>query len=273
MNAESRISCGSGFRIYYSIFKLVSVGIIGSGNVAWHLAHGFIQTSGIAMKWVYGRNETTLSELSESLHIPCLTEFPIEPVDLVLICVSDDSIQDVLNQLPSYCKVAYTSGTVSLDKLEIRQEHCGVFYPLQSFTRNRSVDLKEVPFLIEATNAPFADELERIARLMSNNVQRMDSEQRKQLHIAAVFSNNFVNHLFYLAQEHLKDKQIDKNILYPLICETINKMMEIGPYDAQSGPARRNDKHTIESHLSELKGRSKEVYALMTESILKTYSK
>ncbi len=251
---------------------MVSVGIIGSGNVAWHIAHGFLQTSEVKIKWIYGRNEKTLAELSGSIHVPAFSRLPEEAVDLVLICVSDDSIQDVLNQLPASWKAAYTSGTVSLDKLELRQEHCGVFYPLQSFTRKRMVSLKEVPFLIEASNDSFAAELENMAGLLSNNVRRMDSEQRKQLHIAAVFSNNFVNHLFFLAQEHLKDKQIDQEILHPLISETVRKALEIGPFEAQSGPARRNDRHTIQSHLNELDGISREVYALITESILKTYS-
>lgn len=251
----------------------LKIGIVGSGNVAWHLAHGFLQSSEVDVKWIYGRNKETLSELSESTGIKAHTELPGEAVDLVLVCVNDDSVQNVLSQLPEMCKVAYTSGTVSLDNLSFHQKYCGVFYPLQSFTKDQSVNLKEVPFLIEANHPEFAEELDKIAKLLSDNVRKMDSEQRKQLHIAAVFSNNFVNHLLFLAQEHLKNKNIDNRILLPLINETIRKAIESGPYSAQSGPARRHDKHTIESHINELDGISKEIYAVITESIQKTYSK
>lgn len=252
---------------------MVTIGIIGSGNVAWHLTLGFQSAAGISVSWILGRNKSALKELNQSTGIKTFTEFPAEKVDLIVICVNDDSIQAILNQLPSETKVVYTSGTVELDKLSFRQKNCGVFYPLQTFTRNKKVDLNEVPFLIESTNETFTQELETIAGLLSRNVQRMNSEQRKQLHIAAVFSNNFVNHLLFLAEEHLKDKNIDKSVLQPLIKETINKAFDLGTFHAQSGPARRNDNQTINAHKRELDGISKEIYTLITESILKTYSK
>lgn len=252
---------------------MTTVGIIGSGNVAWHLAHGFLQSSDFEVAWIVGRNEKTLSELSSGTGIKTYSKYPDETVDLVLICVNDDSIQEVLNQLPSSCNIAYTSGTVSLDKLSFQQQNSGVFYPLQSFTKGRTVELKEVPFLIEASNEGFAKTLESIAEKLSNNVQRMNSDQRKQLHISAVFSNNFVNHLLLLAQEHLKDKNIDKAILNPLIGETIHKALDLGPFEAQSGPARRSDRQTIQTHLNELEGIQKDIYRLISESIEKTYSK
>jgi predicted short-subunit dehydrogenase-like oxidoreductase (DUF2520 family) len=252
---------------------LITIGIIGSGNVAWHLALGFQSASGISVSWILGRNESTLKELNKVTGIRTVSKFTNETVDLIVICVNDDSVQTIINQLPQEAKVVYTSGTVSLDNLSFSQNNFGVFYPLQTFTKTKKIDLKDVPFLIESTNEIFTKELEKIAKLLSNDVRRINSEQRKHLHIAAVFSNNFVNHLFHLAQEHLKEKEIDKTILYPLIKETINKAIEVGPYDAQSGPARRNDIQTIDCQKQELNGLSKEIYTLITESILKTYSK
>lgn len=252
---------------------MVTVGIIGTGNVAWHLTLGFQSASGISVSWILGRNKSALEHIHKSSGVKTYTELPSEKVDLVLICVNDDSIQEVLNQLPRSWNVAYTSGTVSIDKLSFPQENLGVFYPLQSFTKERTIKLSEIPFLIEGNNENFIKNLESIAQKLSNNVQRMNSEQRKQLHIAAVFSNNFVNHLLFLAEEHLKDKNIDKSILQPLIKETINKAFDLGAFDAQSGPARRNDSQTIDSHQHELTGIPKEIYTLITESILKTYLK
>lgn len=250
-----------------------SIGIIGSGNVAWHLAHGFQSSTKVQVSWIYGRNQSSLLELQNSTGVPVFTTLPNIKVDLIIVCVNDDSIQSVLNQLPTECKVAYTSGVVNLDSLALSHVNCGVFYPLQTFTKGKSIDLKNVPFLIEAHDLSFAKKLEKLATLLSNNVQSMDSAQRKQLHIAAVFSNNFVNHLLFLAQKQLEKHAIDKDILTPLLVETINKCIAIGPYEAQSGPARRKDLQAIEEHKKELEGIDKEIYSLITDSILNTYKK
>lgn len=250
-----------------------SIGIIGSGNVAWHLAHGFQTSTKVQVSWIYGRNKSSLDEFQNLTDVSSFTTLPSTKVDLILVCVNDDAIQSVLNQLPTDCKVAYTSGVVNLDSLVHSELNCGVFYPLQTFTKGKSIDLKNVPFLIEAHDPAFAVELKQLAAELSNNVQSMDSAQRKQLHIAAVFTNNFVNHLLFLAQKQLKEQSIDQDILTPLLLETINKYIAIGPYDAQSGPARRKDMQAIEEHKKELKGIDKEIYTLITDSILNTYKK
>lgn len=260
------------FIIYNSTVGLTTVGIIGSGNVAWHLTRGLNSAAGVEIAWVYSRNHTTRDELAHFFDVPVAGTLLPAPTDLVLICVNDDSVQSMLDLLPEETNVAYTSGTVSLEKLHVKQKNCGVFYPLQSFTRKAPVDLENVPFLIEATTPEYALELEQIAQKLSTNVRQMNSEQRRQLHIAAVFSNNFVNHLLFLAQEHLKDRHIPAELLQPLIAETIRKAAELGPFHAQSGPARRFDEQTIQTHLSELHGLPKEIYSLITESIKKTYS-
>lgn len=251
---------------------MTTVGIIGSGNVAWHLTRGLNNASRVNIAWVYSRNVTTRDELTRFFNVPATDTLLPVPTDLVLICVSDDSIQDVLDMLPEGTNIAYTSGTVSLEKLNVKQKNCGVFYPLQSFTKKETISLENVPFLIEATTPEYAYELEQLALKLSNNVRQMNSEQRKQLHIAAVFSNNFVNHLLLLAQEHLNNKNIPVDLLQPLIAETIRKAADLGPFRAQSGPARRFDEQTIQTHLSELKGLPKEIYSLITESIKNTYS-
>lgn len=251
----------------------MTVGIIGTGNVAWHLIHGFQKTSEVQVSWIFGRKQSSLREYDGIQHLNTFDQIYTHPIDLILLCVNDDSVQEVLQQLPEQANVAYTSGTVSLEKLDFPQSNCGVFYPLQTFTKGKEVDLTQVPFLIESTNEEFSQQLEQLAVKLSPKVQRMNSEQRKQLHIAAVFTNNFINHLLHIAQSHLSNHQIDEHLLHPLLEETIKKALELGPYDAQSGPARRHDQQTIETHLSELNGINKEIYALISESIKKQYPK
>lgn len=250
-----------------------TVGIIGSGNVAWHLAHALQALPTVQLTWIYSRNAQTLAELGTELNVFTSTTLPSSAVDLILVCVNDDSIQTIVSQLPKDSNIAYTSGVVELNSIVFTQKNYGVFYPLQTFTRKKEIALNEVPFLIEASNETFTCELEQLAVLLSKNVHRVSSQQRKQLHVSAVFTNNFVNHLLYLAQQHLNANQLDEQLLVPLLKETIAKAEILGPYEAQSGPARRNDVHTIETHLQQLTGSVQKIYADITESILKTYHK
>lgn len=249
----------------------MTIGIIGTGNVAWHLIQGFKKSSDIQISWVLGR-KSGLNFFEEIRYFSSFEKIADRRVDLILVCVNDDSIQEVLTHLPKDVNIAYTSGTVDLKKLNFQQVNCGVFYPLQTFTKGKSVELNQVPFLIESTNEEFSLQLESLASKLSQKMLRMNSEQRKQLHIGAVFINNFVNHLLYLSQLHLANYQIDEQLLHPLLGETVKKAMELGPYDAQSGPARRHDQQTIHLHKQELNGMPKEIYSLITTSILKTYS-
>ncbi|MCO5261165.1 MAG: DUF2520 domain-containing protein [Crocinitomicaceae bacterium] len=248
-----------------------SIGIIGSGNVAWHLAQAIHALPQLQIAWIYSRNQETLSELGTALNCEIVTSLPQQKVDLILICVNDDNIQAIVNQLPKDASIAYTSGVVTLNELSFQQSNFGVFYPLQTFTRKKDIALKDIPFLIEATNEAFTIQLEQLAKQLSSNVQRISSEQRKQLHVAAVFTNNFVNHLLYLAQQHLKQNKLDEHLLQPLLKETIAKVTELGPFQAQSGPARRNDLKTIETHKQQLEGIAKTIYSTISESIIKTY--
>jgi len=249
----------------------LKVGIIGAGNVAWHLIQGFQQTSEVAVSWIYSRTQVEQAYFPQVTILSSFEEIAKTPVDLILLCVNDDSIQLVLNNLPEDCSVAYTSGTVSLENLHYTQENCGVFYPLQTFTKGTPVDLKEVPFLIEASKESFQLKLTKIAHFLSSNVQEMNSSERKQLHIAAVFTNNFVNHLLYLAEQHLVQNKLNGELLNPLLKETVRKAIELGPLKAQSGPARRMDQKTIDTHLNNLNGLPKELYELISQSIQNTY--
>jgi len=248
-----------------------TIGLVGSGNVAWNFAHSLLATS-LQVSWIWGRNSSALESLHRATHIPIFTTFPDRAVDLILICVKDDAITDIIQQIPPSCKIAYTSGTVSLQELNFSGTHCGVFYPLQSFSKERIIELAQVPFLIESSNKAFENDLFLLAQKISKAVFIMDSKQRLHVHIAAVFANNFVNHLIHLSESYLRGKQIDPTIIRPLLQETIEKALVFDPYKGQSGPARRKDKKTIEKHLDQLDTKLSEIYKILTKSIVETYS-
>lgn len=250
---------------------LQHIGVIGSGNVAWHLAH-HLKSSGLTIDWVFSRNKLTGQALADELICSFEDKIPSSSVDLVLICVNDDAIQAVLNEINNSQAVAYTSGTKHLHELTFEGE-LGVFYPLQTFTKGRNIDHFKVPFFIEAGDSYFAQSLFDLAWKLSHTVEFASSEQRKHLHIAAVMVNNFSNHLFHLAKTHVEEHQLDWKTLQPLMDETVAKLHELTPFEAQTGPARRNDEVTIQEHLALLEDDSKLIYQLISESIQKTYSK
>jgi len=131
--------------------------------------------------------------------------------------------------------------------------------------------LANVPFLIEANNELFGKQIFNLALKLSDHVLYANSEERKKIHLGAVFVNNFTNHLLYLSKEYVDSKQLNWDILKPLLQETIDKLNSVEPFDAQTGPARRNDTKIIQNQLQELEGRSKEIYELISKSIVETY--
>jgi predicted short-subunit dehydrogenase-like oxidoreductase (DUF2520 family) len=250
--------------------ELKSVCIIGAGNVAHHLGLG-LSDAGIEIRGVYSKTFENASKLAQNLRSEAFHSISDLPAsDLFLLCVKDDVIASVLKRINEKQALAYTSGSVEISNFE-KREQIGVFYPLQTFSKEQSLELFEVPFLIEANSLDFAQALFDLAWKLSRNVQFANSEQRKQIHIAAVFLNNFTNHIIYLAQNHLQKNNLDMELLKPLLKETISKVLKLNPLEAQTGPARRNDQHVIDSHLAQLDGRTKEIYRLLTESIQALY--
>ena len=247
------------------------IGIIGSGNVAWHLSR-HLSDRGLNIEWIYSRNATSGRELAAYAGSTYSESLPDRAVDLILLCVNDDAIQSVLGSIPSSIPVAYTSGTKPLEDLHFSGENLGVFYPLQTFSKEREIDLFDVPFFIEGRNTAFAQDLFDLAWKLSRKVKFANSAQRAELHLAAVIVNNFSNHLFYLAQQYLNSKELDWNDLRPLISETVAKLNQLDPYHAQTGPARRGDRETIQRQLDQLSSPLKELYAALTKSIEDTYS-
>ncbi len=250
---------------------MLTVNIIGSGNVAEQLAIAFQKTDKVNASHIYSTNQSTGKALAKNVNAQFVEKIDELPTQLTILCVPDDKISGILNEIPDNFPVVYTSGSVDLNQLPKRKD-LGVFYPLQTFSKGRKINLFEVPIFIESNNDYFSSTIFDLAWSISRKVEYADSEKRKKLHLCAVFINNFSNHIIYIAEELSKKFNIDFEHFSPLLHETIAKLSVYTAFDAQTGPARRNDKKTIKEHLKMLEDDNyKSIYKTLTESILKTY--
>lgn len=243
---------------------MVKISVLGYGNLGRHLAQNLLQTADIELVQVYSPSQNP-EDNPEVCMINNLNE--LADADLYIAAVSDDAIENLAKKIPQDCCLVHTSGTVAMDVLARHSKH-GVFYPLQSFSKNHPVCFDRIPICLEANNPETMGLLENIAHKLSKKVVRINSSERLELHLAAVLVNNFTNHLYTLSQKHLELKNIPFDLLHPLIEETAKKAIEIGAQSAQTGPAKRGDQSTISRHLSLLKdNRLKEIYNLLSDSI------
>ena len=249
---------------------MLKVIVIGSGNVAEHLINAFKNSEKAELVQAYARNPKKLEHILPSENITDSLQ-NLKEADVYVISVSDDAIEDLSKQLPfSDRLVVHTSGSTPLEKADAKNRR-GVFYPLQTFSKNKEVDFKEIPLCLEAEHINDYDTLEQLAKSISPLTYSISSEQRQALHVAAVFVNNFTNHLYVLGSDVCDRNNIPFDILKPLIRETVDKIMTISPVNAQTGPAKRNDKTTIQRHLDFIKDPvQKDIYTLLTQSIQRT---
>lgn len=245
----------------------MKVTIIGSGNVAQHLIKAFCNSQKVQLRQILVRNSRSIKDLVD-LDKVIINYNDLEEADLYIIAVSDLAIAEVSSLLPFSGKlVAHTSGTMSLDVLSSNNRRA-VFYPLQTFSKTKSVDFTKVPLCLEAENEEDLQKIEVIGNSISKDVNFINSQQRKSLHVAAVFVSNFANHLYYIGEQICKENAIPFDILKPLIKETAEKIYHLNPKKAQTGPAIRGDQNTIDAHLKYIQNQDyKEIYRLLTESI------
>ena len=252
--------------------------LLGSGNVATYLAKHFDTVADVTQIW--SRNPIHSSQLASELQNAVAVEDIQEierDADFYIISVTDDAIEEVAAKLPEVKGiVAHTSGSFPLTKLLniVKHSKCGVIYPLQTFSKNSRAEIKEIPFLIEGDTGETTAKLTTLARLASENVLTVGSAMRADLHLAAVFANNFTNYILDLSNRYLRENtQFNIRVLKPLLIETVNKVMNIDPYNAQTGPAVRNDKEVIKTHLSKLSPELQDVYKYLTDKIIKDHQK
>lgn len=249
--------------------------IIGSGNVATCFAKAFVN-KGVSIAAVYSRNLNHAQQLADAVGGVATNNFNKLPTgaDLYVIAVSDNAIESVSKQLKVTGLVVHTSGCTAMDALKNNKRY-GVFYGLQTFNKNTLTDLSHVPFLIEASNDKDEKLLKQFASNISTNVQVANTKQRQALHVAAVFANNFSNHLFVIAKQLLEQHQLSFDLLKPIILQTAQNAVTHNPVDVQTGPVVRNDTDTIATHLEVLQKypEYRQIYELLSQSIRELHVK
>ncbi|PRY10603.1 putative short-subunit dehydrogenase-like oxidoreductase (DUF2520 family) [Pontibacter ummariensis] len=252
----------------------MNIAIIGAGNVAWHLAQA-LATVGQQVKAVYSRTPKSREDLASllpgALPVASLDLLNV-PVDVVLVAVPDAVLATVVDELhvqPGTI-VAHTSGSQPLQVLQtVAGARTGVLYPLQTFSKSKQVDFSHIPLLLEAQDEQTLNTLKVLAGSLSSSVHVVATEARKHLHLAAVFACNFTNHLLGISQQILQEAHLPKELLQPLIEETVAKASQQDPYNVQTGPAVRRDANVLQDHLRMLQGhpRFQSIYELLTQSI------
>jgi predicted short-subunit dehydrogenase-like oxidoreductase (DUF2520 family) len=247
--------------------------LIGSGNVATHLGAA-LKNAGHQIVQVYSPNAHNAALLAYHIKAEAVSSLHQINADteLIIISVKDDAIDEVAAALAVHQKpIVHTSGATSLQVLLKYTEHAGVFYPLQTFSKTREVDFRHVPMCIEGAYEDLATELQALAQTVSNNVQLVNSQQRKILHLSAVFACNFPNYLYHAAQQLLADHQLDFSLLRPLITETALKVEHQLPANVQTGPAIRHDHQTMAAHMQLLDSDEllQNIYNLLSQAIIK----
>lgn len=227
---------------------------VGSGNLATRLSLE-MQRAGLTICQVYSRTAEHAEKLAAVLGCSWTSVVgEIEPeADLYLFSLKDTALRPVLDQMkPNGGLWVHTAGSMPLEIFEGYAERYGVLYPLQTFSKGRAVDFRQIPFFLEASSDADGKLLETVAGRLSGNLRFLSSEKRRRLHLAAVFACNFVNRMYALAGRILEEQEIPFDVLLPLIDETAAKVHAMDPVEAQTGPAVRYDENVIHNHLAML---------------------
>lgn len=258
-------------RLYPYFSTVIKTVIIGSGNVAFQLHRAVLQAEGISLAQVAARRPEALDAFDPKVPRASLSE-PLAPADIYLLAVSDQAVATVSGQLQMDTGLlAHTSGALGLDALTGSRPK-GVFYPLQTFSKSRPVSFTGLPVLLEAERPADLNLLASLGKALGAVTQACRREDRLAAHLAAVFANNFSNHMVFQAQELFRAHGLSPALLRPILLETFEKLRALPAREAQTGPARRNDRLTQQAHRQLLgPGMPLELYNLISQSIAKTY--
>ena len=257
---------------------MYKISIIGAGKVAWQLAQA-LEYAGHTIAEVWSRDPANAASLVDHLYaaeVQHSLDFSQSTAKVFLLSIADTAVPEVVQQLmlPPGSLLLHTSGTLPLELLAPAANSYGVFYPLQTFSKGRPVNIREVPFCLEASDKKSMKHLKALAGSLSKRVYELDGAKRQGLHVAAVFACNFTNHLLRISEEILDEHGVEPELLHPLLAETIQKSMAIGPEEAQTGPAVREDRPVLAAHLQQLERHPKwaELYYLLSEDIIRLHS-
>ena len=245
--------------------------MVGAGNVATSLARALAPH----VVQVWSRDLTHALALADVVGCDATSDLATLRTDanVVIVSVHDDAAANVASAVPDNGALwLHTSGSVPIDALAHSHTRCGVLYPMQSFSKQTPVPLTDVPIFVEGCDEAALADAEEVARLISHKVYHADSARRKKLHLAAVFACNFANHMWTLSSDVLEREGIDFEVMKPLIRSTVAKLDSLSPQRSQTGPAARGDEKVIRAHLNMLSGDAKEVYRIVSQSIINTYN-
>ena len=253
----------------------LSVAIVGIGNVGSHLAKKLNDSATVSLRYIVSRDLNKAQQLIKDLSIKNCEAIEIKNIhglscDLIILSVPDRNIAEVIKGLafPEHVVIVHTSGSQPIDLLS-NLESYGVLYPFQTFTKAQEVDFESVPVFVEGNTEKVTEIIETAAKAISPKVKRVSSEDRKKVHLAAVFACNFTNHLYAIAENILSDAQLDLSDIEHLMQETVTKAVNISAKNAQTGPAIRGDQNILDQHLSILKDDEDkyQVYKLLSKQI------
>lgn len=252
----------------------MKVVILGAGNVASHLTRALLE-SAVHVAQIYNRTLKKAEVIAKPYNLAFTDKISeLQKADLYIISTADEAIEEVSYHIPfDDVLVVHTAGSLGIESLK-GDYRKGVLYPLQTFSTHKAVRYEKVPFFLETENKEDFKKLEQLIKKISEKVYQITSEQRAKLHLSAVFVCNFVNHLYTIGEKLVEDAGLPFETLVPLIDETCQKIHEIQPKEAQTGPAIRNDQVIIEKHLNMLKNQNDwfQIYQLMTQGIIKQHN-
>lgn len=257
------------------MFPFEKIAIVGCGNVACNYIKTLI-SNGIHPEYIFVRDESKFSEVRMSFGVEPTNDYNnLLNCNLVIIAVKDDAIADVAANFNNFKGLlVHTSGTQPSSLLN-NVDNYGILYPLQTLTKNYDINFRSVPILINASSQKNKESLMSFAKIITDIVIECSDDDRRYIHMSAVYVSNFVNIMLQIGGKLLESKNLDVSILEPLVRETINKAFAMNPENSLTGPARRNDKETISKHLMMLENKpeEKKIYELLTNYIINKYEK
>ncbi len=253
--------------------------LIGAGRLATNLGQA-LHKAGHEIIAVFSRTLSSAEALASLVGAKPTDNFTTLPLEaeLFIIAVKDAVLENVITKVTENRKdqvFVHTAGSMPLDIFKGKTQHYGVFYPMQTFSKERLVDFTEIPIFLEASDDKTLQMMHELADSITHETYELSTENRKHLHLAAVFACNFVNHCYALSAEVLEQHSIPFKVMLPLIDETARKVHELHPHDAQTGPAVRYDENVInaQEQLLSASPDTQEIYHKLTTNIHKTHTR
>lgn len=252
----------------------MNVTLIGSGNLATNLGHA-LKDAGVGILQIYSRTDEHARRLADELGVAAYSSHIAdinEESDIYIVAVKDDVLQEVMQDLFKHLPrqlIVHTAGSMPMIS-QRREMRSGVFYPMQTFSRQRIVPFAHIPIFIEASHEDDLQTLQALAERLSDSVYKLSSDDRRWLHVAAVFCCNFTNHMAALSARILSRHGIPFRVMLPLMEETVAKLHQLPPQEAQTGPACRGDEAVMQKHTSLLRKDGEKFLAQLYEQISKS---